>query len=178
MYGAPQIPKCGGKEFAFQYERGQDAWSDTVPDEVDILVTHNPPKWHLDVSEGGGQGDEFELKECWRVKPTLHVFGHVHSGHGKESVWWDEGQRGWERLKEYVYGREKVGSYENEPFVGTELLDVKLWVMGAKVLWQDLKGLLWNRLWGGTRQGGFMVNAALTYQTTNKLGHKAQVVSL
>ena len=178
MYGAPQIPKCGGKEFAFQYERGQDAWSGTVPDEVDILVTHNPPKWHLDVSEGGGQGDEFELKECWRVKPTLHVFGHVHSGHGKESVWWDEGQRGWEGLREYVYGREKVGSYQDEPFIGTELFDVKLWVMGAKVLWQDLKGLLWNRLWGGTRQGGFMVNAALTYQTTNKLGHKAQVVSL
>ncbi|KAI9848368.1 MAG: hypothetical protein M1830_007290, partial [Pleopsidium flavum] len=43
IYGAPQIPECGGEEFAFQYERGKDEWSGTVPRETDVLVTHTPP---------------------------------------------------------------------------------------------------------------------------------------
>lgn len=56
IYGAPQTPKCGGKEFAFQYPSGQDTWRNTIPADIDILVTHNPPKWHLDLAENGGLG--------------------------------------------------------------------------------------------------------------------------
>src|SRR2546423_5473919 len=66
LYGAPPIPKCGGKESAFQYLRGQDAWSNTIPDDVDVLVTHSPPKWHLDIPENGGLGCEWLLREIWR----------------------------------------------------------------------------------------------------------------
>ena len=176
VYGAPQIPKCGGKEFAFQYARGNDAWSGTVPDDVDVLVTHNPPKWHLDVPEAGGLGCEHELKEVWRVKPTVHVFGHVHSGHGRENVWWDEGMRAFEEVREMAYGGRAPGAYTQPILV--ELFHVKLWVKGWKVLYEDVKGVLWNRLWGGARQGGIMVNAALTYRTTDKLGNKPHVVVL
>ena len=35
-----------------------------------------PPKWHLDI---GGRGDESLLKELWRVKPDLHILGHLHA---------------------------------------------------------------------------------------------------
>jgi len=172
VFGAPQIPKCGGKEFAFQYVRGQDAWSNTIPDDIDVLVTHNPPKWHLDIPENGGLGDEFELKEVWRVKPTLHVFGHVHSGHGKENVWWDEGQRSFEKMREEAYGKpNKLGGV-------SEILDTALLKAGWSVLRHDIRGVLWNRFWGGARQGGVMVNAALTYQTTDKLRNKPQIVVL
>ena len=66
VYGAPQIPGCGGSEFAFQYPRGQDAWLGTVPDDTDILVTHTPPKFHLDLPRG--MGCEWLLQECWRIK--------------------------------------------------------------------------------------------------------------
>ena len=176
VYGTPQIPKCGGKEFAFQYQRGVDAWSDTIPDDVDVLVTHNPPKWHLDVPEAGGLGCEHELKEVWRVKPTVHVFGHVHSGYGRENVWWDEGQKVFESLRETAYDGQQVGEYK-KPML-TEVFNVRLWAIGLKLLYLDVKGVLWNRLWGGARQGGIMINAALTYQTTEKLGNKPQVVVL
>jgi Icc-related predicted phosphoesterase len=176
VYGAPQIPKCGGKEFAFQYRRGIDAWSNTIPDDVDVLVTHNPPKWHLDIPEAGGQGCEHELKEVWRVKPTLHVFGHVHSGYGQEGVWWDKGQELFEQILETAYGGHEPGQYRQAMFM--EMFNVKLWMMGLKLIYRDVKGVLWNRVWGGARQGGIMVNAALTYKTTETLGNKPQVVKL
>lgn len=175
VYGAPQIPSCGGKEFAFQYERGQDAWSNTVPDDVDILVTHNPPKWHLDLASSGGLGDEFELKEIWRTKPTLQVCGHIHAGHGKEYLWWDKGQKTFEGFREHAYGSGKK-QFSQPPLV--ELLDMPLHWKGIQVLWHDLKGLAWSRLWGGARQGTILVNAALTSQATNRLENKPQVVLL
>lgn len=81
VYGAPQIPACGGAEFAFQYTRGQDAWSGTIPYDTDILVTHSPPRHHLDLPRG--MGCEWLLKEVWKVRPRLHVSGHVHCGHGR-----------------------------------------------------------------------------------------------
>ena len=169
IYGAPQIPKCGGKEFAFQYPRGQDAWSNTIPDDVDVLVTHNPPKYHLDIPQNGGIGCEHELKEVWRVKPTLHVFGHVHAGYGRENVWWDESQTTFERIQELAYGEQKSA---------LEIANFALMIEGMKLLWLDVRGLLWTRLWGGARNGGIMVNAALTYRTTSRLRNKPQVVVL
>ena len=175
VYGAPQIPRCGGKEFAFQYERGQDAWSNTVPDDVDILVTHNPPKWHLDLATSGGLGDEFELEEIWRTKPTLQVCGHIHSSHGKEYLWWDKAQRLFEQIREHAYGNGKA-QFSQPPLI--EILDVTLYIKVARLIWEDLKGLVWSRLWGGTRQGSILVNAALTRQTTNQLGNKPHVVIL
>lgn len=171
VYGAPQIPKCGGKEFAFQYPRGQDAWSGTIPEDVDILVTHTPPKFHLDLpfGTGAGMGCEWLLKECWRVKPTLHVFGHVHSGYGTESVWWDDAQHRYERVCSRLPGRFGLLS---------EALDIQLWLEGAKLLYHGIEGVLWNKFWGGTAKGGLMVNASLTYQMTNKLDNDPHVVYL
>ncbi|KIX02840.1 uncharacterized protein Z518_08783 [Rhinocladiella mackenziei CBS 650.93] len=177
VYGAPQIPKCGGKDFAFQYNRGQDAWSGTIPEDVDVLVTHNPPKWHLDVPQSGGMGDEYELREVWRVRPTLHAFGHVHTGYGTDVVWWDDSQRSFEEFLEAAYNKPaETPASHRLPL--TELMDVPLWVRGFKSLIADVRGLLWTRLWGGARQGGYMVNGALTYQTTNKLLNKPRVVEL
>jgi Icc-related predicted phosphoesterase len=172
VYGAPQIPKCGGKEFAFQYSRGQDAWSNTIPDDVDVLVTHNPPKWHLDIPENGGLGCEHELNEVWRVKPTLHVFGHVHAGHGKENVWWDSSQRTFEAVRSTGFGKPCIFGPVSE------VLNLGLWGEGMKLVLEDARALLWKRVWGGACRGGIMVNAALTYRSTDKLSNKPQVVVL
>lgn len=169
IYGAPQIPKCGGKEFAFQYARGQDAWSNTIPDGVDVLVTHNPPKWHLDIPENGGLGCEWLLKEIWRVKPTLHVFGHVHAGYGREKVWWDQSQQMLEHVRRRGFGTDRSHHF-------LEVLDFRLWIAGTKLVYEDIKAILWTKIWGGITPGGFMVNASLTYRSTDWLGNKPHVV--
>jgi predicted phosphodiesterase len=166
IYGAPQIPLCGGNNFAFQYPRGQDAWSDTIQSDTDILVTHTPPKYHLDLSNPS-LGCEWLLKEVWRIKPTLHVFGHVHAGAGRQTVWWDEMQ------KAYELGCER----KSKGFV-RGILDVWSWVSLGKVLVYGITGVLWNRVWGGEQKCTIMVNAALMVNNTGKLGNEVQVVEI
>ncbi|KAJ3045222.1 hypothetical protein HDV00_011093 [Rhizophlyctis rosea] len=40
IYGAPQIPKCGGSSFAFQYHREMDVWAVSVA-WMQVLVERN-----------------------------------------------------------------------------------------------------------------------------------------
>jgi Icc-related predicted phosphoesterase len=48
------------------------------------LVTHGPPYGILDKTDGGKHGgSEFLLKEVLRIKPKLHLFGHIHEGRGQ-----------------------------------------------------------------------------------------------
>ncbi|KAI9700661.1 MAG: hypothetical protein M1836_002030 [Candelina mexicana] len=164
VYGAPQIPQCGGWEFAFQHSRHEDTWSRTIPRETDILVTHTPPKYHLDLPVG--LGDVWLLKEIWRVQPTLHVFGHVHAGHGREKVFWDEGQRAYER----ICARKDLG-------VVLEAFAVGAWLDALRVVAYGLQGVLWNRIWGGVEHSGLLVNAALV-KHTGRIGNPAEVVEI
>lgn len=158
IYGAPQIPNCG-PNFAFQYHRDQDAWSSTVP-KVDILVTHSPPLSHADL----GLGCRFLLRELWRVRPRLHVFGHVHAGHGMEKAFFDVGQSAYESLR-----IRSTGSWLAffNPF---NWLDIGL------VLAYGVSGVLWSRLWGGFTPCTIMVNAALMDPRTGILDQDPQVV--
>lgn len=164
IYGAPQIPGCGGSEFAFQYQRRKDAWSSTVPIETDILVTHTPPKWHLDLPIG--LGCEWLLSESWRVKPKLHVFGHVHAGHGSETVWWGDCQAAYERICE-----RDDGSLIN-------LVKPSNWIDLARLCLFGGRDVIWSVLWGGEAYGGVMVNSALMSQVTGQLVYKPQVVEI
>ncbi|KAG8530046.1 uncharacterized protein KY384_005528 [Bacidia gigantensis] len=164
VFGAPQIPACGGPEFAFQYPRGQDAWSGTVPADTDILVTHTPPKYHLDLPRG--MGCEWLLEEVWRVRPRLHVFGHVHCGHGQEGAFWDDAQKAFERLG---------ARNERGPLV--DLVGLRGWLDAARLLVSSTLGLIWSRVWGGTSNNTLMVNAALMTGSTGRLGNnKAEYV--
>jgi predicted phosphohydrolase len=164
VYGAPQIPECGGSDFAFQYERSQDAWTDTVPNNIDVLITHTPPKYHLDLYHPS-LGCEHLLREVRRVKPKLHVFGHVHSAAGRETVWWDDVQ------SVYEDGISKKAS----GFV-RQALDLSLWLDLFKVTFNGLSGLVWDRIWGGEQAPTVMINAALMYRNTGVLRNKPQVV--
>ena len=165
FYGAPQIPRCGGKDFAFQYRQTDDAWSGTIPKETDVLVTHSPPKCHLDLP--AGLGCSFLLQEVWKVRPKVHVFGHVHAGYGRQYVFWDQGQQAFERICE----RETLGLLKN-------LLSINLWLDVVSILRAGLSGILWNRGWGGESNGGLMINASLMYRNTGKLGNHPQVIDI
>lgn len=72
IHGNPWTRKHGN--WAFQYAPSVDQFSGQLEDDVDILITHSPPKHHLDL---GGLGDSFLLQELWRIRPKLHVFGHT-----------------------------------------------------------------------------------------------------
>jgi Icc-related predicted phosphoesterase len=84
IYGNPWTPTPG--TWAFQHPRAKDVWTGSVPQDTDILITHRPPRFHLDIA---GYGDDNLLKELWRTRPRLHVFGHVHGGYGQDFLVYD-----------------------------------------------------------------------------------------
>lgn len=163
IHGAPQIPACGGPEFAFQYPRGQDAWRDTIPSGVDILVTHTPPKHHMDLY---GLGCEHLLSELWRVKPRLHIFGHVHAGRGKETMYYDDAQKAFED-----------GCGRKDGFI-RGFFDLWLWVDLVKVVWHGVGSVVWDRVWGGEGRASRLVNASVMYINTGQLRNMPQVVGI
>ena len=72
-------------DWALNVPRGQeiaDKWA-YIPDKVDILITHGPPAGILDITpHGESVGCEDLWKRVVKVKPQLHVFGHIHGGYG------------------------------------------------------------------------------------------------
>lgn len=85
IYGAPWTPEF--MNWAFNVRRGapiQKKW-DLIPTGLDILVTHGPPMGVLD--RVYGEEEHLGCRELRdtvrRVKPKVHLFGHIHSGHGK-----------------------------------------------------------------------------------------------
>ncbi|ORY14768.1 Metallo-dependent phosphatase-like protein [Clohesyomyces aquaticus] len=167
LYGAPQIPACGPMSVhAFQYPRGLDAWSETVPEDTDILITHTPPQYHLDLSLPGGMGCEHLAKEVKRIKPTLHVFGHMHWGAGKMVVWWDGCHHAYES---------GMGA-KSRPIRG--LLNPWLWFNLIRVGYRGMRNLVWDKVWGGQGSNTIMVNAAQIHGNTGKLGNTIQVVDI
>jgi hypothetical protein len=93
VYGSPWTRKHGN--WAFQYPRGEDRWSNTIPDDIDVLVTHSPPRFYLDLD---GFGDGNLLNELWRVRPRVHIFGHIHAGYGQDVLAFDKLQEAYERI--------------------------------------------------------------------------------
>lgn len=64
---------------------------DLIPDDVDILITHSPPHGIFDqiaTEYNASVGDVDLLKTLEdRIKPKLHVFGHIHENGGKQLVY-------------------------------------------------------------------------------------------
>lgn len=57
---------------------------DMIPDDTDVLITHGPPKGFGDRPFGREKpvGCDDLLAAVLRIKPKLHVFGHIHGGYG------------------------------------------------------------------------------------------------
>lgn len=55
-----------------------------IPNDVDVLITHSPPFLILDQNRDNVSCGSIALRdELDRVKPVLHVFGHIHEQGGK-----------------------------------------------------------------------------------------------
>lgn len=77
-------------DWAFMLPRGEAlrAKWDQIPAGIDVLVTHGPPYGHGDLApphfskHPRAVGCLELLLAVRRVRPRLHVFGHIHAGHG------------------------------------------------------------------------------------------------
>jgi Icc-related predicted phosphoesterase len=88
FYGSPWQPRF--MHWAFNLSRGAEIrrkW-DLIPEDTDVLVTHGPPHGILDLVPRDlpgtyeNTGCEELLLAVKRVRPKLHVFGHIHEGYG------------------------------------------------------------------------------------------------
>ena len=83
FYGSPYQPEFGG--WAFNVPRGDiDELWERIPSDVDVLITHGPPLGRGDVTSGNHRVGCVSLMKHVRdrLRPRLHVFGHVHEGYG------------------------------------------------------------------------------------------------
>ncbi|KXH46650.1 calcineurin-like phosphoesterase, partial [Colletotrichum salicis] len=109
------------------------------------------------------------LQEVWRVRPKLHVFGHVHWGQGRQTVHFDDCQRAYEALM----SRPPRGLFRDLfPHAG--------WRDALAVLGYGIHGVVWKWLMVGPggNTSSLMVNAAQMYGNTGRLGNPVEVVDL
>ena len=83
FYGSPYTPFY--YNWAFNAHRGlaiKTKW-DLIPNGTDVLITHGPPAGIGDiVPNGDAVGCKDLLEAILRVKPKVHICGHIHNGYG------------------------------------------------------------------------------------------------
>jgi Icc-related predicted phosphoesterase len=61
-----------------------------IPGDTDILITHSPPKYIMDVVNRGpypeNTGSQSLCDKLKNMNHRLHVFGHIHEEYGKEEL--------------------------------------------------------------------------------------------
>lgn len=84
FYGSPWQPEFCDWAFNVKTEEEIRKYWDLIPIGVDVLLTHGPAKGHGGITFDRIEVGCPELKKAIleRVKPTLHVCGHIHEGYG------------------------------------------------------------------------------------------------
>lgn len=87
FWGSPWTPRFYDWAFNADPDKLIEVWS-TIPEGIDVLVTHGPPFGILDETEEGvNAGCKILLHEIQtRAKPKYHVAGHIHEGYGTKVV--------------------------------------------------------------------------------------------
>lgn len=83
IYGSPWSPFFNN--WAFMLPEEQLKWKfKYIPNNLDILITHTPPKGILDPTNYGSEALRKRLND---INPKIHIFGHNHGGYGyKETI--------------------------------------------------------------------------------------------
>lgn len=88
FFGSPYTPRFHDWAYMKARNKLDLVWS-SIPDDVDVLITHGPPKGVLDIthdieSKGlvqvGCRALRRQVEE--RIKPRIHAFGHIHDERG------------------------------------------------------------------------------------------------
>ena len=98
IYVSPYTPAFS--DWAFAYSPHQDRFNspqqtangvtsittNPIPNDIDIVMTHGPPRGILDWCPQGNVGCPNLFHALRRVKPLMHCFGHIHEGNGIEVI--------------------------------------------------------------------------------------------
>jgi Icc-related predicted phosphoesterase len=83
IWGSPWQPWF--HDWAFNLQRGTEIaakWA-LIPNGIDVLITHGPPFGILDRTDNHEDvGCVDLLAAVQRIRPKLHLFGHIHEAHG------------------------------------------------------------------------------------------------
>ncbi len=88
FYGSPWQPAFCNWSFNLPRNSTKIAsvW-DMIPEGIDVLITHGPPHGILDQNlEGHHCGCERMPAAIQRVKPKVHIFGHIHHCYGQVEI--------------------------------------------------------------------------------------------
>lgn len=161
IFGSPWSPQYGVS--AFQYRLDDvNHWSSRFASlhhsKPDILVTHSPPRHHLDARGFYRAGCPYLAEEVASLCPRLVVFGHIHASYGREDVVMDGVQRSYELIMTGWAGWGRL-----------------VW-MTALVAWARLKRLC--RVESSTAKTTTFVNAAVVGVPKNELKNDAITVKM
>ena len=86
IWGSPFTPIYGDWSYTLKRDRMHDLWQ-MIPDDIDILVTHGPPKGILDLTINySGSPEQCGClalrKRVFEIEPKLITFGHIHNTKG------------------------------------------------------------------------------------------------
>jgi len=86
IYGAPWTLPCGNWAFMMKQTEIAAKW-DLIPPDTDVLVTHGPPMGYGDLLYSSNRtGDWALLTAIEKVRPALHVCGHIHEDYGIRNI--------------------------------------------------------------------------------------------
>ncbi|OIW33213.1 Metallo-dependent phosphatase [Coniochaeta ligniaria NRRL 30616] len=89
VYADPYTPSASGQGgFKFRRDERRE-YAIGGPDDVDVVITHGPPRGVLDLTESKQRGGCNHLfAAVAKARPRLHCFGHIHEGWGAKLVAW------------------------------------------------------------------------------------------
>ncbi|ETS73715.1 hypothetical protein PFICI_14661 [Pestalotiopsis fici W106-1] len=104
VYASPYTPEFNGYAFGYPHEEDRfnnRAAANPIPENVDIIMSHGPPRfphdencepYTLDMNESSKHlGCLHLFRAIQRVRPLLHCFGHIHEGYGAQFASWEQG---------------------------------------------------------------------------------------
>lgn len=88
IWGSPVCPPFGPWAFYRGDDERYKLWGE-IPKDVDMVVTHGPPKYILDaVPRFNGTleytGCPHLANKMLEIEPKVHLFGHIHEGYGEK----------------------------------------------------------------------------------------------
>jgi Icc-related predicted phosphoesterase len=86
IFGSPHVLADYQMGFTYKHEEADKIWA-SLPEKLDILITHQPPFGILDaickpIFPGPSVGCKRLLEAVHKIEPKLHIFGHIHESHG------------------------------------------------------------------------------------------------